>query len=158
MAFIGQLSLILALILAIYSIGANLYGVRRNLPELITSARHAVWAMCAMVALAMCALWAGLLHSDFSLEYVAVVHSSTLPTVYKVTALWGGQQGSLLLWTLLLSVFTAIVAFQNHRRNPEIASICAGGDGRGGGFLPGHAEFRHAAVRMLAAVPTEGRT
>jgi cytochrome c-type biogenesis protein CcmF len=121
MTLIGQLALALALLLALYSIGANLYGVRKGRGDVLTSARHALWAMAAMVALAACALWSGLLSSDFSLEYVASYSSTTLPTVYKMTALWGGQQGSLLFWTLLLSVFTAIVAFQTRERNAEIA-------------------------------------
>jgi hypothetical protein len=47
MSLIGQLAL--ALIVAIYSIGANLLGIRRNSPDLLLSARHALWAMCAMV-------------------------------------------------------------------------------------------------------------
>jgi cytochrome c-type biogenesis protein CcmF len=121
MTLIGQLALALALVMALYSIGANLYGVRKRRGDVLTSARHALWAMTAMVALAACALWTGLLNSDFSLEYVASYSSTTLPTMYKITALWGGQQGSLLLWTLLLSGFTAIVAFQNRERNAEIA-------------------------------------
>jgi len=118
---IGQLALALALLLAVYSIGANLYGVTRSRPDLIASARHALWAMFAMVTVGIAALWTGLLTSDFSLEYVASYSSTTLPTAYKITALWGGQQGSLLFWTWLLSIFTAIVAFQNRRRNPGIA-------------------------------------
>jgi cytochrome c-type biogenesis protein CcmF len=117
---IGQLTLALALILAFYSIVANLVGVRRDLPALLMSARHGLWAMAAMVSIAMLVLWTSLLQSDFSLEYVAGYSSLTLPTIYKFTALWGGQQGSLLFWTWLLSIFTAIVAFQ-HRRNPGIA-------------------------------------
>ncbi|HKD68092.1 MAG TPA: heme lyase CcmF/NrfE family subunit [Candidatus Binataceae bacterium] len=121
MTLIGQLALALALVLALYSIAANIYGMRRRRTDVLISARHALWAMAAMVALAACALWSGLLRSDFSLEYVASYSSTTLPTIYKITALWGGQQGSLLLWTLLLSLFTAIVAFQTRDRNAEIA-------------------------------------
>jgi cytochrome c-type biogenesis protein CcmF len=120
MPLIGQLALALALIVAFYSIVANLVGMKRDLPALLASARHALWAMAAMVAVAALALWMSLLRSDFSLEYVGSYSSLTLPTIYKFTALWGGQQGSLLLWTLLLSIFTAIVTFQ-HRRNPGIA-------------------------------------
>jgi cytochrome c-type biogenesis protein CcmF len=120
MAPIGQFALALALMLALYSIGANLYGVRRNRSEFIMSARHALWAMAAMVTIAVFALWNGLLQSDFSLEYVASYSSTTLPTPYKITALWGGQQGSLLFWCWLLSIFSSIAAFQNRRRNREI--------------------------------------
>jgi cytochrome c-type biogenesis protein CcmF len=121
MTLIGQTALALALVLALYSIGANLYGLRRRRDDVLASARHALWAMAAMVALAAGALWSALLRSDFSLEYVASYSSTTLPTIYKITALWGGQQGSLLFWTLLLSLFTAIVAFQTRERNAEIA-------------------------------------
>src|SRR5260370_50743 len=117
---LGALALAVALVLAIYSIVANVFGARRGEPSIILSARHAIWAMTAMVALAAVALWASLLQSDFSLEYVAAYSSTTLPTIYKVTSLWGGQQGSLLFWTLLLSTFTSIVAYQNRRRNPAI--------------------------------------
>ena len=102
MPLIGQLALALALMVAVYSIGANLLGIRRNSPDLLLSARHALWAMCAMVTVAVVALWTGLLTSDFSLEYVASYSSVTLPIPYKFTALWGGQQGSLLFWTWLL--------------------------------------------------------
>src|SRR6516162_3849925 len=121
MPLIGQFALALALFLAFYSILANVIGARRNLPTVVGSARHALWAMCAMISVAIAMLWASLLRSDFTLEYVASYSSLTLPTIYKFTSLWGGQQGSLLLWTWLLSIFTAIAAVQNRRRNPEIA-------------------------------------
>ena len=121
MPVLGRLTLALALAVGVYSIGANVIGARRGRVELLISARHALWAMCAMVTVAVAALWVGLLRSDFSLEYVASYSSTTLPTIYKITSLWGGQQGSLLFWTWLLSIFTAMVANQNRRRNPEIA-------------------------------------
>jgi cytochrome c-type biogenesis protein CcmF len=120
MPLVGQLALALALIVALYSIVANVLGARRDLPALLMSARHAVWASAAMVSVAVLALWMSLFRNDFSLEYVAGYTSLTLPAIYKFTALWGGQQGSLLFWTWLLSIFTAIVAFQ-HRRNPGLA-------------------------------------
>ena len=60
MPLIGQLALALALLVAVYSIAANLLGIRCNSPELLLSARHALWAMCAMVTVAVAALWTGL--------------------------------------------------------------------------------------------------
>jgi cytochrome c-type biogenesis protein CcmF len=120
MPLIGQFALALALILAFYSIVANVVGARRAIPALIVSARHALWAMAAMITVAIAVLWASLIQSDFTLEYVASYSSLALPTIYKFTSLWGGQQGSLLLWTWFLSLFTALVAFQNRRRNPLI--------------------------------------
>ncbi len=156
MPFIGQLALAMALLLALYSIGANLYGVRRATPDALVSARHALWAMCAMVTVAIAALLNGLLTSDFSLEYVASYSSLTLPTPYKFAALWGGQQGSLLLWTWLLSVFTAIVAFQNRRRNREItpyALIVLAGLSI---FFLGMLNFVTRPFDLLSTIPPDG--
>ncbi|MGH7814283.1 MAG: heme lyase CcmF/NrfE family subunit [Candidatus Binataceae bacterium] len=118
---LGKFALAIALILAVYSIFANVFGVRRANPGLTASARHAVWAMCAMVTIAIFVLWIELFRSDFSLAYVAAHSSKSLPDFYKITALWGGQEGSLLLWTWFLSIYTSVAAFQNRRRNSEIA-------------------------------------
>ena len=157
MPLIGQLALALALILAFYSIVANVLGARRSIPALVASARHAVWATCAMVTIAVLALWTSLLKSDFSLEYVASYTSSTLPTVYKMTALWGGQQGSLLLWTWLLTIFTAIVAFQNRRRNPEIAPYALAVLAGLAIFFLGMLNFVTRPFDMLATIPADGQ-
>src|SRR5579884_406666 len=129
MPLVGELALALALVVTSYSIVANVLGTQRNIPSLVASARHALWANAAMVTVAVLALLMRLLQSDFSLEYVASYSSLTLPTMYKVTALWGGQQGSLLFWTWLLALFTGIVAFQ-YRRSAVLApyalSVLAG--------------------------------
>jgi cytochrome c-type biogenesis protein CcmF len=156
MAFIGQLALALALFLALYSIGANIYGIRRERGDFLVSARHSLWAMTAMVALAAVALWSALLKSDFNLEYVASYTSTTLPIAYKITALWGGQQGSLLLWTLLLSVFTGIVAFQNRERNPEIGPYVLIVMAGVGGFFLGMLNFVTRPFDPLIPAPAQG--
>ncbi|HEX3409790.1 MAG TPA: cytochrome c biogenesis protein CcsA, partial [Candidatus Binataceae bacterium] len=157
MPLIGQLALALALVLAGYSILANIVGARASIPSLTASARHALWAMCAMVTVAVGALWASLLHSDFSLEYVASYTSFSLPTIYKITALWGGQQGSLLLWTWLLTIFTAIVAFQNRRRNPEMAPYALAVLAGLAVFFLGMLNFVTRPFELLAAIPADGQ-
>src|SRR6516162_1914234 len=156
MAQLGSLSLLVALLLAVYSIGANLYGARRQRADFVASARHALWAMCALVTLAVIALWSGLLSSDFSLEYVAAYSSTTLPTPYKFAALWGGQQGSLLFWTWLLSIFTSIAAFQNRRRNPEIAPYATAVLALVAVFFLGMLNFVTRPFDSLSLVPSEG--
>jgi cytochrome c-type biogenesis protein CcmF len=153
---LGNLALAIALILAIYSIVANIYGARRNAPDFVVSARHALWAMCAMVTIAVVVLWAALLRSDFSLEYVAAYSSTTLPTVYKFTSLWGGQQGSLLFWTWLLSIFTSIAAFQNRRRNPDIAPYALAVLAGVAIFFLLMLNFVTRPFDLLATVPAEG--
>src|SRR6202034_2358858 len=157
MALIGQLALALALVLAAYSIIANVVGARASIPALTTSARHALWAMCSMVTVAVGALLTSLLHSDFSLEYVASYTSYSLPTVYKITALWGGQQGSLLFWTWLLTIFTSIVAFQNRRRNPEITPYALGVLAGLAIFFLGMLNFVTRPFELLATIPNDGQ-
>src|SRR6202051_227633 len=153
---LGTPALAIALILAVYSIAANIYGTRRNAPDFVVSARHAIWAMCAMVTIAVVILWISLLHSDFSLEYVAAYSSTTLPTVYKFTSLWGGQQGSLLFWTWLLSIFTSIAAFQNRRRNPEIAPYALAVLAGVAIFFLFMLNFVTRPFDLLATIPREG--
>jgi cytochrome c-type biogenesis protein CcmF len=157
MPLIGQLALALALLLAFYSIVANVIGARRAIAPLIVSARHALWAMCAMVTVAIAVLWMSLLQSDFTLEYVASYSSLALPTVYKFTSLWGGQQGSLLLWTWLLSIFTAIVAFQNRRRNPMIAPYALAVLALLAMFFLGMLNFVTRPFDLVRAIPADGQ-
>jgi cytochrome c-type biogenesis protein CcmF len=157
MPLIGQLALALALVLAVYAVVANVLGAIYGITSLLGSGRHAIWAMCAMVAVAAMALWSSLLHSDFSLEYVAAYSSSTLPTFYKITSLWGGQQGSLLLWTLLLSTFTSIAAYQNRNRNQEIAPYALAVLAGVAIFFLGMLNFVTRPFDMLAVVPPEGQ-
>jgi cytochrome c-type biogenesis protein CcmF len=157
MPFIGELALALALVLAAYSVIANVVGARASIPSLIVSARHALFAMCAMVTIAVGALLTSLLHSDFSLEYVASYTSLSLPTIFKITALWGGQQGSLLFWTWLLSIFTAIVAFQNRRRNLDMAPYALAVLAGVAIFFLGMLNFVTRPFDLLAVIPKDGQ-
>jgi cytochrome c-type biogenesis protein CcmF len=156
MPLIGELALALALIVAFYSIVANVMGARRDIPALLMSARHALWAMAAMVSVAVLALWMSLLQNDFSLEYVTSYTSLTLPTMYKITALWGGQQGSLLLWTWLLSIFTSIVVIQ-HRRNPLLAPYALAVLAGLAIFFLFMLNFVTRPFEMVARVPADGQ-
>jgi len=117
---LGRLAICLALICALFSIGASIRGALARRADIIRAGTHAAWAVFGLVALAVALLLRALLTHDFSLEYVAAYSSSTLPTNYVVAALWGGQKGSLLFWTFMLSLFTAIVQWQNRDRNRDL--------------------------------------
>ncbi len=153
---LGQLALAIALILALYSIAANIFGARRGAAEALESARHALWAMCAMVTIAIASMWMALVRSDFSIQYVAEHSSTTLSTIYKITALWGGQEGSLLFWSWVLSLFISIAAFQNRARNPEIAPYALAVMAGVSVFFLLMLNFVTRPFVMLANVPAEG--
>jgi cytochrome c-type biogenesis protein CcmF len=117
---LGRLAICLALICAVFSVGASIRGALARRADIVRAGTHAAWAVFGLVALAVVILLRSLLTHDFSLEYVAAYSSSTLPTNYVFAALWGGQKGSLLFWIFMLSLFTAIVQWQNRERNREL--------------------------------------
>ncbi len=117
---LGRLAVCLALLLAVYAVGASLWGAYARRVALVRSAEHAVYVVFGLVVVAIAILLRALLQHDFSLEYVAAYSSSTLPVQYTVAALWGGQKGSLLFWSLLLTLFSTIVHVQNRERNRQL--------------------------------------
>src|SRR5262245_55911304 len=117
---LGRLAVCLALVCGLVSIAVSVRGALTRRTDLVRTGEHAAYAVFGLVALAAVILLRALLTHDFSLEYVAAYSSSTLPTNYVVAALWGGQKGSLLFWTFMLSLFTTIVQLQNRERNREL--------------------------------------
>ena len=113
---IGYLILITALVIAVFGIVAGAWGGRNRNGKLVASSFNAVYAVAGLVLAAALILWYGLLNDHFELTYVWNHSERALPTFYKFSALWGGQAGSLLFWCLLLSGYSAIVAFANRRR------------------------------------------
>src|SRR5256886_2749938 len=114
---VGRLAVCRALLFAATGTLAGVAGGIRGRAHLVRSAEHAAYAAFGLVVIATAILLRALLRHDFTLEYVAAYSSSTLPTQYTIAALWGGQKGSLLFWSLLLTFFTTIVQVQNRERN-----------------------------------------
>ncbi|MBA2637124.1 MAG: heme lyase CcmF/NrfE family subunit, partial [Solirubrobacterales bacterium] len=121
MAIVGRACLILGLAVALYGIAASLYGARARRPEYVASGRRAAYALAGLCSLAFVVLETAFLRSDFSLTVVATHSSTTTPTFYKAAAVWSSQEGSLLLWVLLLSLWSSLVLFLTRRRLREIA-------------------------------------
>jgi cytochrome c-type biogenesis protein CcmF len=120
LADIGYFALIIAFLCAIFSVGAAYYGQRTKQRAWVESARNATIIIFPLVLSACLLLIASLLRNDFSIEYVWRVSSRDMPTYLKVTALWGGQAGSLLFWNLLLAAFTAAAMARNWSKQREL--------------------------------------
>ncbi|OGG95525.1 MAG: hypothetical protein A2527_06630 [Candidatus Lambdaproteobacteria bacterium RIFOXYD2_FULL_50_16] len=119
MVDLGYFALLASLVLTFYGIFAGLSGVHRNSTNLITSMRYSILAVFGLVLVAyICMTWA-FISSDFSVQFVANNSSTDLPIFYKITAVWGGLEGSLLLWQIILAFFAAIVAFRYKDTNRE---------------------------------------
>src|SRR6202012_4379613 len=89
--------------------------------EFIDSGRRSVYALAAMMIIAFVILEVAFLRSDFSYNVVAAHSSTTTPTFYKAAAAWSSQEGSLLLWVWLLSLWSSLILFLTRRRVREIA-------------------------------------
>src|SRR5687768_1079392 len=112
---------LLVLATSLYGIAASLYGARSGRREWVASGRRAVYAVAATTVLAFVILEAAFLRSDFGFTLVATHSSTTTPAFYRATAVWSSQEGSLLLWLLLLSLWSSLILFLTRRRLREIA-------------------------------------
>ena len=126
MTLVGELSLWVAVLMAAWGTIVSFAGGALRNRSLVLSGERAVHATLAFVLLASIGLWSALLRSDFSFKYVASYTSANLPTAYKISALWAGQSGSLLFWTLILAMYAAIAVSLNRNRLRELAPYVAG--------------------------------
>jgi cytochrome c-type biogenesis protein CcmF len=115
MAGLGHPALLAALFFTLCAIAACSYGAVRRRADWTTVGVRAVVAAAILTGVAALALLNALASHDFSLEYVTNYSSRSLTGPYLLAALWGGMEGSLLFWTLLLTGFAAI-ALQRHRK------------------------------------------
>src|SRR5579883_2822596 len=113
---IGALSILLAFCLAVYAVIGSVIGRVKKNPFLVVSAERAVYSVWILLTTASGLLIYSLIQGDFRLGYVASHTDQSMPAIYKFTAWWGGQEGSLLLWAWLLSTYSAIVVFTNRRK------------------------------------------
>ena len=116
---LGTFALLLGLVLAVYGAVASIIGARMRRPLLVESARTTGYSLLGVVAAANGAMLAAILADDFSIKYVAENSSRATPTFFKVLSLWSADEGSLLLWNLILAGYIAAVAFRFRRRRPE---------------------------------------
>ena len=110
---LGQFALVLALAVALAQAVVPMVGAARGDAAMMAFARPAALAQFGLVALAFGCLAASFLASDFSVLNVAQHSFTALPTAYKFAATWGSHEGSLLLWALMLSGWSAAVALRS---------------------------------------------
>jgi cytochrome c-type biogenesis protein CcmF len=120
MAAVGRALLILGLVVAIYGLGASLYGARSGQPEWVDSGRRAMYTLAGLMAFAFVILDVAFVSSNFAYNIVAQSSSTTTPALYRAAAIWSTQQGSLLLWVLLLSCWSSLSLFLTRARVREI--------------------------------------
>ncbi|MGB2621463.1 MAG: heme lyase CcmF/NrfE family subunit [Candidatus Acidiferrum sp.] len=126
----GSFALILAFICAVYAFGGGIAAIITRHPLLVKSSRQAGIATCCLIFFATLSLEFLFFTDNFSVAYVVEHSNRALSPLYKVTALWAGQEGSLLFWSFLLSiyVFSVLIAYRNKNGElmPYVGVILAG--------------------------------
>ncbi len=117
---VGYLALLFSMLLAIFSASAAWYGKSIDDERWIKSARNATITIFPLLTISSVFLIILILQNNFEIEYVWRVSSIDMPTYLKVSALWGGQAGSLLFWNWLLALFTAAVMIGKWGKQREL--------------------------------------
>ncbi|HVU13286.1 MAG TPA: cytochrome c-type biogenesis CcmF C-terminal domain-containing protein, partial [Phototrophicaceae bacterium] len=117
LAEIGLSALALAFIAAIYAVIGSVYGARFKKERFILSGRNAALLTFPLIFVAAFALLWALLTQQYQITYVWQVTNPETPLFFRFTALWGSQQGSLLFWCLIMSLFAFIATALNWRSN-----------------------------------------
>jgi cytochrome c-type biogenesis protein CcmF len=120
LANLGYGAILITFIVSIYGVAAAIYGVRKNAPDWVQSARNAMlltWPLLTVSSLSLIFL---LVNGNYEVKYVTLVTSDSMPTYLKVTALWGGQSGSLVFWSWLMAAFASAVTLRKWERDREL--------------------------------------
>lgn len=126
MTQIGEIALWVALVLSVWGAGAAFIGGRSQRGDLVLSAERSIVATFALIAVAAAAIIAAFLGNEYQYAYVAGYSNRELSVFYKISGLWAGQPGSLVLWALMLSFFSSLTVFQNRNRNRDLMPYVAG--------------------------------
>ncbi len=119
---LGRAALVATLGLAVYAVVAGAYAAWKGRRRLALSAQNALIAAFGTSIVASLVLLAALVRHDFSFVYVAEHTSRELPTGYTISAFWGGQEGSLLLWLLILTGYSTAVLLVNRRTARDLVA------------------------------------
>jgi cytochrome c-type biogenesis protein CcmF len=155
-ADLGRICLLLALIVCVYGIGVSLYGARTGRLEFSDSGRRAVYALAIVLTVAFAVLELAFLRNDFAFNTVADTSSRTTPTFYRAAAVWSSQEGSLLLWAWLLSLWSSLALFLVRRRMRDVAAYATAILLGFGGFFVALMIFYASPFSTTAPKPVEG--
>ena len=120
MDIFGSYSLLLAFAFALYAIFGGIAAIITRHPLLIKSARNAGFAVCVLIWMGTLSLWYLFYTDNYSMAYVAAHSNRSLSPYYKFSALWSGQEGSLLFWSFLLSIYVFSALFTYRGKHPEL--------------------------------------
>ncbi len=123
MYLIGYKIIVFSFIISVYGFFAAIYSAGKKRYNYLESSYNSVIVIFLLITLAVLLLIRGFIADDFSIEYVAMHSNRAMPLLYKISALWGGQEGSLLFWTWLLLLYSVILITKYRKRYLELMPI-----------------------------------
>jgi len=117
--YFGLGALIISFLVSLYGIGASIYGLRMKREDWVESARRAMLLTFPLITLVSLVLIYLLVTGHYELSFVYSVTNDSMPLYLRITALWGGQAGSLVFWSWLLAAFTSAVTLRKWDRDRE---------------------------------------
>jgi cytochrome c-type biogenesis protein CcmF len=117
---LGHLSVILSLAACAYAAVISYAGAVRNDDRLVQSGRMALFMTLPLVLLGCLGLWYALITHDFGIKYVSDVSSIATPLFFRITALWGSQNGSILFWCLIMAAFVAAAMLRSWKEDKSL--------------------------------------
>jgi cytochrome c-type biogenesis protein CcmF len=157
-AELGAFSLVMAMALSVVQIGLSVAGRLTGAQALRRGGEGAAAAAFLAIAIAFAALTVGFVTSDFSIAYVAANSHTDKPLIYKIAGVWGGHEGSLLLWCLALTGYGAVVALTGERLPRNLKAVAVAAQGALGVLFIGFAVLASNPFLRLAVAPIEGRS
>ncbi len=156
MAGFGFACLLLALAVCVYGIVVSIYGVRSGRMQYADSGRRSVYALAGIITVAVLVMEIAFLTNDFSFNTVADTSSRTTPGLYKAAAIWSSQEGSLLVWAWLMSLWSSLALFLTRRRIRDVAAYATAVMLGFGAFFIGLTIFYANPFATTTPAPPEG--
>ena len=120
MASLGSFTLLVAFVACSYAAAISVAGARRRAPRLIESGISAFYLVTALMLLASAIIVHAFVTEDYSIRYIDHYSDSAQPLFFKITAYWGGLDGSIMFWVTLLSIFGTAAVYSNRERQREL--------------------------------------
>jgi len=154
---IGEYCLSFALGVALFGIAAGIWGTlkRQSLVQLVS--QRALYTTTILISLAVLILILGLQMDNFWLRYVYSYSNADMPRIYKLTALWGGQEGSLLFWLWLSSIFASLSVWLHRKSDPDLIPYATSVFLFILGFFSALLVFSESPFKVFPQLPMDGR-
>ena len=119
-ALVGTIAILGAYLAAAWAFASGIAGNARKSRRLVNASVYGLYGFSALVGLASALMIYAFVSHDYSIKYVAATSDTTMSTAYKITSFWGGLDGSLLFWVLVLALFSTVAIAVNHKKHRDM--------------------------------------